>query len=65
MIKNNLKLKLSNYYFHDGLLYVNNRLYVSNVLELRTKIIRGIYDFSPEGYTNRLLIYDRVSRLYY
>ena len=65
MIKNNLKLKLSDYYLHDELLYINNRLYVLNIPELRIKIIRGIYNSSLEGYTSRLLIYNRLSRYYY
>ena len=34
MIKNNLKLKLGDYYLYNRLLYVNNRLYIPNVPEL-------------------------------
>ena len=62
MIKNNLKLKLGDYYLYNRLLYINNRLYILDILELRIKIIKDIYDSSLEGYANKLLIYNKLSR---
>ena len=65
MIKNNFKLKLGDYYIYYKLLYVNKRLYVLNIFELRIKIIRDIYDISLEGHVDRLLIYNRLNKHYY
>ena len=65
IIKNNLKLKLRNYHIHDELLYVNKRLYVSNVLKLRIKIIKNIYDISLKNHVDRFFIYNRLNKHYY
>ena len=65
MIKNNLKLELKDCHIHYELLYVNERLYISNISELRTKIIRDIYDIPLEGHAGRLSIYDRLNKHYY
>ena len=56
---------MNNYYLYNELLYVNNRLYILDILELRIKIIRDIYNSLLEDYINRLLIYNRLSRYYY
>ena len=65
IIKNNLKLKLSNYYLYNKLLYINNKLYILNISKLRIKIIRDIYNSLFKDYINKLLIYNRLSRYYY
>ena len=65
IIKNNLKLKLKDCYIYYELLYVNKRLYISNILELRIKIIKDIYNTSFEGHVDRLFIYNRLSKHYY
>ena len=58
MIKNNFKLKLKNCYIHHELLYVNERLYISNIFELRIKIIKDIHNTSLENHVNRSFIYN-------
>ena len=65
IIKNNLKLKLKDYYIYYKLLYMNERLYVSNIFELRIKIIKDIYNTSLEDHVNRLFIYNRLNKHYY
>lgn len=65
MIKNNVKLELGDCRIRNDLLYVNDRLYVPDVPELRTKVLRDIHDTPPGGHAGRASTYDRLSRLYY
>ena len=47
------------------MLYVGPRLYIPDDPELKTKIIKFIYESLPGGYTGRSLTYNRVSFYYY
>ena len=65
IIKNHIKLKLKEYKVHENLLYINNRIYIFDVPEIRIRIIKNIHDFSSEDYANRLSIYDKIFVYYY
>ena len=65
IIKNNVKLELRDCKIHEDLLYVNNRLYIPDDPELRTKIIRDIHDSPPGGHAGRSSTYNQLSRHYY
>lgn len=63
--KNYLKLELADCQIHQNLLYVNNRLFVPDVPELRTRIIREIHETPPGGHAGRSSTYSRLSTHYY
>ena len=60
-----IKLELGDYTIEDDVLYVNQRLYVPNNPELKTKIIKSIHDTPPRGHAGRSSTYDRLSTHYY
>ena len=65
MKKYNLRLKLREYYIYKDLLYINNRLFISNKSELRTRILRIIHETLLEEYVNYFSIYERLSTYYF
>ena len=65
IIKNNVKIELGDCKIHENLLYINDKLYVSDDIKLRTKIIRDIHDSSLKDHVDKLFIYNRLSRYYY
>ena len=50
---------------HGNLLYINERLYVPDVPELRTRIIKDFHDTLPNGHAGRASTYSRLSTHYY
>ena len=60
-----LKLELGDCHVHEGLLYVNSRLFVPDVPELRTDVIREIHDTPPGGHAGRSSTYERLSSHYF
>lgn len=63
--KKDIKLKLEDCCLLNNLFYIKNRIYVFNNQELRTHIIKNIYNTLFENYAKRFSIYKRVSRHYY
>lgn len=63
--KEKIKLEFRDYYLIDYLLYIKSRVYVLNNQELRTYIIKRIYNSLFEKHVNRVSIYERDSRYYY
>ena len=65
LIKDGVRLELSDCEIHDQMLYIGPRLYVSNHLKLKTKIIKHIHESPSGGHAGRLSTYDKVSCHYY
>ena len=65
IIKNNVKLELKNCKIHKNLLYVNDKFYISNDLNLRIIIIKNIHNTPLDKHANKSFIYDKLSRYYY
>ena len=65
IIKNKVKLELRDCKIHENLLYINDKLYVSNNLNLRIIIIKDIYNTPFDEYANKSSIYNRLFRYYY
>ena len=63
--RHNVRLELGECQVHHDLLYVNNRLFVPDVPELRTRILREIHDTLPGGHAGRSSTYERVSTHYF
>ena len=60
-----MRLEMADCHIHQDLLYINNRLFVPDVPELRTRILREIHDTPPGGHAGRASTYDRVSTHYF
>ena len=65
LIKNDLRLELEDCQLEDDLLYVRKRLYVPNIDELKTRIVKFIHDSSSRGHAERAATYNRVNTHYY
>ena len=65
IIKNNFKIELKDCKMHENLLYINDKLYISDDMKLRTKIIRDIHDFPSKNHVDKLFTYNRLFRYYY
>ena len=65
IIKNNIKFELRDYKIYEDLLYINNKLYISNNPELRIKIIEDIYNSPLSGHADKLFTYNRFFHYYY
>ena len=58
IVKNNVKFESKNCKIHEDLLYINNKLYILNVLNFRIKIIKNIYNISFDEHANKSFIYN-------
>ena len=56
-----LKLELGRYEIKNDLLYIIKRLYIPADNDLRTGLIRAIYELRVGGYIGRTTTYKRLS----
>lgn len=61
----NLRLELGECQVDGDLLYVNNRLFVPDVPELRTNLVRQIHETPSGGHSGRASTYERTSTHYF
>ena len=59
------KFELENYEIKNNLLWVRERLYISQDETLHAKILKFIHDFSFENHVERVTTYNRVNKHYY
>ena len=65
LIKKNYQLQLIDCELRDDMLYVQNRLYVSQNEVLYIEIIKHMHESSSASHFERFVIYDLINRYYY
>ena len=65
LIKEGVRLKLEDYVIYNEMLYLESRLYISDSLELKIRIVKYIYEAFFGGHVGRFFIYNRLSSYYY
>jgi hypothetical protein len=60
-----VRIELADCTIQDGLLYINHRIYVPNVNDVRTKILEQSHRTFCGGHTGKHESYSRLSRWYY
>ena len=65
LIRAGIRIELGDCEIIEGLFYILKRLYVPDVPELRSRVIKEIYDLAVGGHAGRSSTYERVSTYYF